>query len=392
MKNSAEYVVIGAGIIGSTIAYYLTKEGINVSLLDQAGFCAGSSGATHTQIAMHTRLPGWNLDLSLKSIEILEELSKELDYSFEYEKTGSIILIDDEKQINWINKRRKMQLSVGLNSYYLTRKNLNRLEPYLSKEILSAIFYPQSIRINSMRLCHSLIYHACQMGADINLHATVRDIVVKDKKIQKVRTTNGDINTNQIINATGAWAPKIGKMVGLEIPININKGQVIITEKLPNLGIKIKGELNLEDEKGLQLRTSKTNTDLEKKYAVRFTISQTVHGNCLIGRSGEDVKNPYDRSINYLTIKAILLRASRFMPILENVKCIRTFAGFRPYSPDKKPLLGPSCKVKGFIVAAGHGDKGIGWMSTAKILVDHLLGRKSFMSIKPFSFDRIEIN
>lgn len=392
MRSNAEYVVIGAGIIGSTITYYLAKEGVNVVLLDKDGFCRGSSGATQSQIGMHNRLPGWNLDLSLKSIEILKELSEELDYSFEFEKTGSIALIDDENQIEWINKRRKMQLSVGLNSNYFTREDLNRLEPYLSKEILSAIFYPQSVRINSMRLCRGLIYRVCQMGADINLYTPVKDIVVKNKKIQKVRTTNGDISTNQIINAAGAWATDIGEMAGLKIPLNLEKGHIIITEKLPNIGIKMKGELVLEDKKGSLSWMDKDVTDLEKNYAARFTISQTLHGNCLIGRSGENVKNACDRRVDYFAIKAILSRAIRLMPILKNAKCIRIFSGFRPFSPDKKPLLGPSRKIKGFIVAAGHGDKGFGWMSTGKLLVDHLLGRKSFLPIKPFRFDRTEIN
>jgi len=75
MKNIAEIVVIGAGITGSTITYYLAKEGLDVALIEKAGFCAGSSGATQCQIGMHNRFPGWGLDLSLKSIEILKGLA-----------------------------------------------------------------------------------------------------------------------------------------------------------------------------------------------------------------------------------------------------------------------------------------------------------------------------
>lgn len=390
MKNKAEVVVIGAGIIGSTITYYLAKEGLDVVLVEKAGFCAGSSGATHCQIGMHNRFPGWELDLSFKSIEILKGLANK--YDFEYDETGSLLLIDNPSKLEWIEKRRKKQFSAGIKSYYLTRKDLDREEPYLSQKIISAVFYPQSIRINSMRLCHALISDARKLGADINLHTHIRDIIVKNRKIQKVKTSNGDIETHHLINAAGAWSKKISNLVGLNIPLNINKGNVIITEQIPTLGIKYKGEVILKDKKGNPIWTSNQISELEKEYSVRFIFSQTIHGNCLIGRSGEYTKNLYDRRTSFLSIEAILSRAVKFMPCLKYVKCIRTFASFRPYSIDEKPILGSSQAVNGFTIATGHGDKGIGWMSSGKLLVDHLLGKKTFMSIEPFLFDRIENN
>lgn len=390
MKNTAEIVVIGAGIIGSTITYYLAKEGMDVVLVEQAGFCAGSSGATHCQIGMHNRFPGWGLDFSFKSIEILKDLSNQ--YDFEYDETGSLLMIDNPSKLEWIEKRREIQFSSGIKSYYLTRKDLDREEPYLSQNVISAVFYPQSVRINSMRLCHALISDARKIGVDINLHTNVNDIIVKNRKIQKVKTSNGDIYTHNVINAAGAWATKISNLVGLNIPLNINKGNVIITEKIPKLGIKYKGEVILKDKKGNPIWASNEISELEKEYSVRFVFSQTVHGNCLIGRSGEFSENLYNRDTSYLSIRAILSRAIKFMPILGDVKFIRTFASLRPYSIDEKPILGPSQTVNGFIVATGHGDKGIGWMSSGKLLVDHLLGKKTFMSIEPFLFDRIENN
>lgn len=390
MKNIAEIVVIGAGITGSTITYYLAKEGLDVALIEKAGFCAGSSGATQCQIGMHNRFPGWGLDLSFKSIEILKGLADK--YDFEYDETGSLLLIDNPSKLEWIEKRRERQISAGIKSYYLTKKDLDREEPYLSQDVISAVFYPQSIRINSMRLCHALISDARKFGAYINLHTNVRDIIVKNQKIQKVKTSNGDIHTHYVINAAGAWSSEIGNLVGLNIPLDMNKGNVIITEQLPKLGIKYKGEVILKDKKGNPIWTSNEISELEKKYSVRFIFSQTIHGNCLIGRSGEYSKNLYDRSTSFLSIKAILSRAVKFMPILKDVKFIRTFASFRPYSVDEKPILGPSQTVNGFIVATGHGDRGIGWMSTSKLLVDHLLGRKTFIPIEPFLFNRIENN
>lgn len=247
MRNSADYVVIGAGIIGCAITYYLIREGFTVCLLERAGFCAGSSSSTHTQVAIHNRFPGWDLVLSFKSIEILKNLS--CIYDFEYEATGSLLLIDSPNKLKWIEKTRKEQISAGIKSYFLTRGDLNREEPYLNRSINSAVFYPQSIRINSMLLCHALITDARRSGADVNLYTNVLDIVIKKQEIEKVKTSNGDVYTHNVINAAGAWSGNIGRMLGINIPIDLNKGQVVITEKLPELGIKMKSELQFKDEK-----------------------------------------------------------------------------------------------------------------------------------------------
>ncbi len=388
MRNSADYVVIGAGIIGCAITYYLIREGFTVCLLERAGFCAGSSSSTHTQVAIHNRFPGWDLVLSFKSIEILKNLS--CIYDFEYEATGSLLLIESPNKLKWIEKTRKEQISAGIKSYFLTRGDLNREEPYLNRSINSAVFYPQSIRINSMLLCHALITDARRSGADVNLYTNVLDIVIKKQEIEKVKTSNGDVYTHNVINSAGAWSGNIGRMLGINIPIDLNKGQVVITEKLPELGIKMKSELQFKDEKRSSSGVNNKIKFWEKK-DVRFTVSQTLHGNCLIGRIGENTNNLLDRSTSFLAIQEIISRAVMFMPILKDVKFIRTFAGFRPYSIDRKPLLGTSNKIKGFVVATGHGDRGIGWISTSKLLVDYLVGRKSFISINPFLFNRIEI-
>ncbi len=387
MRNKAEIIVIGGGIIGSAITFFLANEGLNVVLVEKDGFCAGSSSATHCQIGMHNRFPGWELDLSSKSIEILRNLAYR--YSFEYDETGSLMLIDNPSKVEWMENRRKKQLSAGIKSSFLTREDLNRREPFLSQNVISAIFYPQSIRINSMLLCHALLSAAQENGAEINLHTSVEDIIVKNGKIRKVKTSKGDIFTDWVINAAGAWSARISKLAGINLPLKINKGNIIISEPIPKLGIKYKGEVILKDKQGNPIWTSKKISELEKKYSVRFIISQTIYGNCLIGRSGEDANNLLDRHTNFLAIKAILSRAINYMPILKDVKFIRTFVGFRPYSNDEKPILGPSQSVNGFIFACGHGDKGIGWMSTAKLLVDYFLGRTSFISIKPFLFERM---
>jgi len=389
MRRSAEYVVIGAGIIGSVITYFLAREGADVALLDRGGVCAGSSGATHTQIGMHNRMPGLGLELTLATIDLFHRLDDELDCDFEFRETGNLMLIDNEEQLEWAAERCKVQAGVGVRSTLLTRDDLDECEPHLGPRVIAAYLYPQSIRLNSMRLCHALTDRARRLGAGIHLYSPATGIDVYRGRVRRVRTPDGDIAAANVICAAGPWSTAVGAMAGVDIPLVLNKGHVIITEKTADLGVRMKGEVILHDAAGRPVGST-DGSELETRYAVRFVFSQTDHGNCLIGRSGEEFPTPADRDTHPDVLRALIRRACRFMPMLADLNCIRSFAGFRPYSPDHEPLLGPSGEVEGFYVAAGHGDRGVGYCCTGKLLVDYLAGKEGFMPLERLAFNRME--
>ncbi len=359
-------------------------------LLDRSGAASGSSGATHTQIGIHNRMPGLGLDLTLASMAILGQLPEELGYDVEYHETGNLMLLESEDQLDWANERRRIQAAAGIRSELWTRAELVHREPFLGRRVAAAIFYPQSIRVNSMRICHAMALRVTERGGGVHLYSPATSIVVRDGKVQKVQTPDGDIATSCVINAAGPWAGLIGAMAGVNVPLTLNKGHVVITEKTSDLGVRMKGEVILHDASG-QPEGSRHAGELEERYGVRFVFTQTDHGNCLIGRSGEEFTRPHRREVQLEAVQAILTRAVQFMPALRELSCIRVFAGFRPYSPDQLPMLGPAQRVQGLVVAAGHGDRGIGYMCTGKMVADYLCGRAPELPLGPLAFSRFEV-
>jgi glycine/D-amino acid oxidase-like deaminating enzyme len=391
--RAADYVIIGGGITGAGLAYHLAADGADVVLLDRRGICSGATGATHTQIGMHNRMPGIQLDLAFYTIRILETLGAELDCDLEVNRTGNLMLLEHEAAFGWVEGRRETQRRAGIVSEFIPLAELRRREPWLGPRVIAAVLYPQSIRMNSMRICHAYLKAAAGRGARILATAPATAIRVEGGRVTGVETAEGFISARNVVNAAGAWAAEVGAMAGVSVPIRLNKGHVVVTERVPEVGVKMKGEVILHDEAGSPTGPgggSSPASEAEVRYGVKFVFTQTDHGNCLIGRSGEEPSDTARRGVDRRAVAAILSRATSFMPWLAGVRCIRTFTGFRPYSPDGLPMLGPSSRVEGFIVAAGHGDKGVGWLCTSKILADHLTGRRPEIPIDPFLFSRME--
>ena len=99
MKKSADAVIVGGGVIGTSIAYYLSKKGIKPILLERDDLASGSSGACDIDIILQSKNPGIHLQLAMESAKMYKTLADELDFNIEYETCGGMILIENEEQL-----------------------------------------------------------------------------------------------------------------------------------------------------------------------------------------------------------------------------------------------------------------------------------------------------
>ncbi len=171
-----------------------------------------------------------------------------------------------------------------------------------------------------------------------------------------VTEDQGKYTAEFVINAAGAWAAPLAKMIGIDVPIRPKRGQIAVTEQIPPLGKTniwssdyIVMKLNPEMAKGRR----KVLNDL----GIGLAMSQTGEGNYFIGGTRE--YTGFDTATNFQAIHLIVQEATRFFPIMKNVHVIRTFAGLRPASDDGKPFIGPIEQYPGFYMAAGHEGDGI---------------------------------
>lgn len=377
--KSADVVVIGGGIIGAAIAYFLSRQKVNVILLEKSGIASGSSGACDGAVAMQTKKPGLHLKLALESQALLNRIQDQLPVPAEYEKRGGLIVIETEDEktamTQFVDAQRQAELDVEL----LDQKQLRALAPPLSDHLIGATYSPRDGKVNPIALTLGFAMGAKQRGAEILTGTAVLDIVVEERQISAVVTAAGKIETRTVVNATGVYASEIGRMVGIEIPIEPRRGQLLVTEARPELLKPWLGSANYI--------AAKFNPQLAREGAGGVSIDQTQNGNLLLGSTREFVG--YDRRTTAAGLKQIASRAVRILPDLKHTNIIRAFAGLRPYTPDGLPILGNVEKIRGFIMAAGHEGDGIALSAvTGKLISELVLEGKTDAAMESLNLKR----
>lgn len=385
-KSTADVVIIGGGVIGTAITYYLTKQGIKPILLERNDICSGSSGACDQAVSMQSKNPGLSLEQALESLKLYKNIGEELECDIEYQQCGGMIAIQNESQLaimrDFVTRQRQNGLIVDL----LSIKEARKIEPALSPALLAATYSPLDARINPLKVTFGFAKAAVRLGACIQTGVTANEIIVNAGKVDGVVTNLGVIKTNKVVNAAGAWAPFIGRMVGIEVPIKPRKGQLIVTESIP---YHYSGELW-----SARYIAAKHNPKLLHKedavaaeLGVGLSVSQTAAGNLLIGGTREFVG--YKTNTTSEALSAILRHAVDVLPALRDMYIIRVFAGLRPYTPDGKPILGPIDGTEGFIMAAGHEGDGIALAPiTGSMIANYIANGTMVKAIKEFSIGR----
>lgn len=383
--QTADIIIIGGGVIGSAIAYYLARQGIRPVLLEQGDICSGTSGACDKAISMQSKNPGLHLSMALSSSAMFVHLAEELGCDIDYHRFGGMIVIENEKQLavmkSFVSRQQALGLPVSLISIDEARKH----QPALSPKLLASTYSPADAEVSPLKLTYGFARAARKLGAAIHTGTKVTAIRTSSGRISGVTTNKGEFRADILINAAGVYAPNIGKMVGLEIPIKPRRGQMIITEAMPPY---IFGEV--WSARYITAKHEPGQIDQEDpesaKFAVGLALGQAQKGNLLIGGTRELAG--YDISVTPAAVSAILRHAVAIVPGLNNIHAIRTFAGLRPYTPDGMPILGPT-PIDGFLMAAGHEGDGIALAPlTGKMLADYAAAGIETDALRKLRLDR----
>jgi sarcosine oxidase subunit beta len=348
--KEAEVVVIGGGVVGSATAYFLAQAGKRVVLVDK-GYKAGEASAANAAFVWSiTRKPGIDIRLAMHSFTIHRQLQGELDKDFEYVHNGGLLVIDDEAQFPFVEAHLHARAEDGYPLEMIDAKQVLELEPLLNRErILGAVFSADDGTTNPIFLVISLNLQAQKLGAKIFHHTEVKGIEVQGGKVKGVITDKGTIQTETVVNAAGSWGCFIGEMVGLKVPITPFQLAMLVTEQLPPcISHPIMGASYMLEED-----TGKTGG-----LGCGLIISQQAAGNLLIGASWRDTG--YDKTMIQEEIELMASVNVQGMPMLKNVRVIRSYANFFPHTEDDLPILGKVDGVEGFIMACGHNGHGIG--------------------------------
>ena len=367
MKSSAEAVVIGGGIIGCSLAYFLAKKMENVVLLERKGVSSEASGANYGMVWRQSRLPGFDLNTALRSLEIYPALVRDVfDLDIEYEVKDGITIFLTEIQREAARGYVKLKQDLGIPSRLLDGYETRQLEPALSDEVAGSILCPGEVTLNPFYTTRAFARAAVKEGAKIYTNTEVTGIKIDSGSVSGIITDRGGIKTKIVINAAGSWAPEVGAMAGVEIPVYPHRLQSLVTEQLPRLvnhtiqGARVAHSLEeaaktfqyVYDATGGQSSIYQEPSHEEWIESSLLYIRPTVNGNIVLGTACDFMG--FDRRTNYEALALIAAMAARVVPRLKDVKIIRSWSNFDPWTADGIPVVEES-SIKGFIVCAGHG-------------------------------------
>jgi len=368
VAEKTDVLIIGGGIMGCSLAYHLAKRKKRVIVVEKSHVGAEASGRCAGGVRQQGRDPA-ELPLSMESVEMWLGLSEELSYDVEYKRVGNLWVARSEQQLEDFEKRAKREREAGLDVRMLTPEQTCKMMPSLVKEkIFGGTYCPTDGIANPIRADFAFAKAARALGAKFYTHTEVTGITLAGGEIKAVETTRGKMWGEVVVNAAGPWAPVIGRMVGIDIPIQPKRCQMMVTQQLPETAC-----------------APFTVTPGDYGY-----WTQTIHGNVLLGHTSRPVEQ-YDKGVTFEAISFQTRNTLQFLPSFGKVPVIRCYAGLTEWTPDAIPIVGFVKEIKGFLIDAGYSGHGfcLGPIS-GKLVSELIVAGRSSLSLEAFDYYRFQ--
>ena len=375
--KSPDAIIIGAGIVGASAALALTNAGLKVLVIDRGPVAGGTTGAGEGNILVSDKEPGPELTLAMNSRDLWFELQDDVGDFFELEAKGGVVVArHDAKPLMEFAAH---QRGAGVDAQEVSGSDLYKLEPHLTREITSGVFYPQDSQCRPMLAAAHILRTVRERGGEVLTGQTVTSIPTSAGRVTGVQTTTGKYSAPIVVNATGTWAGEVVKLAGSHLPIAPRKGFILVTAPVPQL------IFHKVYDSDYVANVASGDADLQTSTVVEGTRSGTI----LIGASRERIG--FDGKMNIEVLRRLAAQATSLFPILRDIQLLRAYRGFRPYAPDHLPVIGEDALVKGLWHSAGHEGAGIGLApGSAKLIAQHITGATPFMDASPFSPRRFQ--
>ena len=379
--KTPDVVVIGGGAIGCSIAYYLQKGGLKVTLIEKNGLCSGASGSNQGGATFSRTLPPLT-DLAKRSHEIFRNLAEELGYDIDLEEVNFLLCaVKMNSEIEQLLRKTYEEIGrIGTECRLLFGKELKTLDMPFGPRVQGAIEIRKGIfTVWPFKVVFSFALAAKRLGASILTGTKVKAIKVRNREVNSVITETVELKPKYVVNAAGSWSREVGEMVGLKIPVKPQKGQILVTEPMGKYAFRYL--MNID-----YLTVEHSSTD---RLTVSTNLIQHKNGNWTIGSSRECVG--FDRKTTLEGLSLLTKKAVEFLPHLGAARFIRSYSGLRPFCfIDGNPILGEVDDIKGYVIATGHGGSGIKLAPvTGQLIAEEIITGKRLALLEPYRYSRM---
>lgn len=333
MNQTFEVAIIGGGIIGCSIAYYLAKEKMNVAVFEGDQIGSKSTSAAAGMLGAHSECDG-DLDVFFPFArssqyaysQLKEELNHVSGFDIGYRKGGILKLAYNEPDRNGLRSILS-QPTVK----WLDKETVREMEPDVSSNLLGAAYIEEDVHVMPNAVCQAFAKGAQLLGASLFEYSPVLDIQKKDNSFM-IQTATGQVEAKHVVVASGVWSTAFFKKLGLDHQLTPVKGEC----------------LSVIDEKAILKHTI---------FHDHYYIVPRNNGRLVIGATM--IENDWNERVSLRGIDTLIAKAKTMLPTVAHMKIDSFWAGLRPQTFDQKPFIGHHPEEEGILFATGHYRNGI---------------------------------
>jgi sarcosine oxidase subunit beta len=370
LPKTADAVIVGGGVMGLSSAYHLARRGLaNVVLLERAPFFGTGATGKNAGGIRHQFATEINIRLSLLSIPMLERFESEPGYPVDLRFCGYLFLLTRAEDTAAFQRNVALQHRLGVMTEWLTPDEVAQRIPLVrTDDVLAGTFYSHDGLADPGGVTQGYVNGARRLGAQLLTDVEVTGITVEGGRVRGVQTAQGEIATPVVVNAAGPWAAAVGRMAGLDIPVQPVRRQMLVTTPLPDI-------------------------PPDFPFVIDFAQSLYFHREgegLLTGMSNPNEPPSEDESVDPDWEVVHLGAAIERLPLLERAGKAAAWAGLYEVSPDAHPILGRAPDLEGFYCINGFSGHGFMHGPIAGLLLaeEILDGAARTLDIGPLRLDR----
>ncbi len=384
--ETADVVVIGAGVIGLSVAYELALAGIGqIALLEKEelpgmGSTAACTGGIRLQFSSEA-----NIRFTQYGLQRYGKFEEELGVDVELKKNGYLFLLSDRDEISRYVQGHELQNALGVTSRFVDTEWIARIAPFLSLEdIVSGSYCPQEAHADPSKVCQAYLGGLRVFGVDVQTDREVTGIQIAGNRVTGVATTKGPVSTPMIVDCAGPFAGRVAGMAGLKLPITPRKRHVLVIQ--PPFEMKDSLPLIVDSSTGWYVKAEPGGialiggTDREATAADPKATSTDPKATSTNPAALDTAAEPG-------AVDRILEAGIRRGPALEDAGLIRTIVGLRCMSEDDHALIGAVPSPAGFYCAAGFSGHGFMHAPAAGVALADVITRRRTGSLDISRFD-----
>jgi sarcosine oxidase, subunit beta len=381
MKPTADVVIVGGGCMGASVAYHLTRRGItDVVVLEREKMLGTGSTGRNAGGVRHQFSNEANIRLSLESIALLETFGDQVGHPIDFHQDGYLFLLSSEKSVETFQKNVALQRSLGVDVDWLEPASAVELVPGLAAGgVLGATFCRRDGIADPNGVTMGFAKAAQAAGATVERDVEVTGIRVQSGAIRAVDTTRGTIETRRVVDAAGPWARQIGKMAGVDVPVDPLRRHIFIASFPSTDGTSGSGSAPI---------SMPSSHIMVIDFDTTFYFHREGAG-MLFGMGDPREASTFDTTVQWDFLPQVIEVAITRLPALASASVSHAWAGLYEMSPDANPIIGPAATVEGFYMINGFSGHGFQHSPAAgRILADVIAGRDPQFDLTPFAADR----